>query len=133
MNKITITNSNIKGYHFFKRKPHPVIGMVVEPEIGNKYDADAMVIKMPNLENIPIRYHDEMLPSSTERVKDISGKVIGRVPANICKLFRELLDRGYISSVLCFCIDNLSHSKHPHYSQAYQKRTGKYDRQGGVA
>ena len=105
--------------------------MVVEPEIGNKYDADAMVIKMPKLENIPIRYHDEMLPSSTERVKDISGKVIGRVPANICKLFRELLDRGYISSILCFCIDNPSHSKHPHYSQAYQKRSGKNDRQGG--
>ena len=72
MNKITITNSNIKGYHFFKRNPHPVIGMIVEPEIGNKYDTDAMVIEMPKLANIPIRYHDEMLSSSTERVEAIS-------------------------------------------------------------
>ena len=102
MNKITITNSNIKGYHFFKRNPHPVIGMIVEPEIGNEYDTDAMVIEMPKLANIPIRYHDEMLSSSTERVVAISWKVIGRVPGNICKLFWELLDGGDISSILFF-------------------------------
>ena len=91
---ISIT-SNIKGYHIFRVKPHPKVEMVVHKEDNNKYDAFAMIVKMPNLCDINPLLHGEIVSkrkgaTSEQTVKDVSEKIFGRVPANMGKLFRDL-------------------------------------------
>ena len=40
-------NSSIRGYQFFKRRPHTAIEMLLEKKEDNSYDVNTMVIKMP--------------------------------------------------------------------------------------
>jgi len=105
--------------------------MTVEPEVDNRYDPYAMIIKMPDLLNIPSKYHEEVISCSGQRVQDISGKTVGRVPANVCKLFRKLIEQKYALSITCFSLEKPSHSKSPDFAQSYQRKRGKHDRPGG--
>ena len=47
-----VVDSEIKGYHAFKIKPHCAIKMNVLPENDNNFYACAIVIKMPDLKDI---------------------------------------------------------------------------------
>ena len=53
-----IENSSIRGYHFFKRRPHTAIEMLLEKEEDNSCDVNAMAIKMPDLIQIDKQYLD---------------------------------------------------------------------------
>ena len=104
MNICTILNSNIKGYHIFKLRPHPHIEMLVKEERMNPYDPDAMLVMMPVLDDINPDLYDEVTrerkgedPDQTVRTN--FGKVIGRVPANIGKICTKLLKDGDVKNV----------------------------------
>lgn len=90
---------SIKGYHIFQRRPLHEIMMMVETEDNNPVDPSAMIVVMPDMEDIFWAYRGMVTrPSSRGRpqqtVEDIAGKVIGRVPANLCKFFRALIAEG---------------------------------------
>ena len=98
---IVLRNSCIKGYHIFQIKPHREIKMLVQNEDGNKYDPFAMLIRMPELINIPIKLHNNITREAksgkiVQTVKSIANKVVGRVPANLGKLFRDLQNQCHI-------------------------------------
>ena len=91
---LKITNSNVKGYHNFKIRPHPDIKMYVQRDDDNTYDKNAMKIVMPELMDIPSELHEAVTrPADKKRapqkVCDIAGMTVGRVPANLGKVFRE--------------------------------------------
>ena len=116
MKQFTVINSAIKGYHVFRVKPHNLVNMDVIPEMDNKYDSNAMIIKMPPLHNIS----DLLLNEKTDDgkfVKEIAGKIVGRVPANISKVFNELLKSGMVNSnsILCISEGAPQHSLTPHF------------------
>jgi len=48
--------SCIKGYHFFRVKPHQQVRMTVMKEDNNPYDVFAMVVKIPNLSEYLLSY-----------------------------------------------------------------------------
>ena len=98
---IVLRNSCIKGYHIFQIKPHREIKMLVQNEDGNKYDPFAMLIRMPELINIPIKLHNNITREAksgkiVQTVKSIANKVVGRVPANLEKLFCDLQNQCHI-------------------------------------
>ena len=85
---IVLRNSCIKGYHIFEIKPHPEIKMLVQNEVGNKYDAFAMLIRMPELINILTEFHNDITREAkrgraAQTVKSITNNVVGRVPENL--------------------------------------------------
>ena len=102
-----MTESNIKGYHVFKRRPHSMITMAVQKDEGNDFDPHAMVIVMPALEAIHHELHDIIVREAKgkkqpeQKVRDNAGKLMGRVPANIGKIFRKLLHERKIQRITC--------------------------------
>ena len=139
MNMLTIVNSNIKGYHFFKRQPRPLVEMVVKEEITNPYDADAMVVVMPSLDDIHPSLYDEITHASKgwndpeQTVRTNAGKIIGRVPANIGKIFNQLLKEGDVKKVTCWSVEDPKLSKIPPPEQSFKRNPVGYDRRGGGA
>ena len=86
---------NIKGYHIFYIRPHSEIPMKVLHERGNKYDPNAVAIWMPDLEDIDSKLHDcitrnERPGKPCQKVRDVAGCMVGRVPANLGKIFRDI-------------------------------------------
>ena len=45
-----------------------------------------------------------------QKVKDNAGKVIGRVPANICKVFKELITSNQVKKITFMSTDNPNRS-----------------------
>ena len=98
---IILRNSCIKGYHIFQIKPHPEIKMLVQNEDDNKSNPFPLLIRMPELINIPIKLHNDITREAksgkiVQPVKSIANKVVGRVPANLGKLFRDLQNQCHI-------------------------------------
>ena len=119
-------------------RPHPQIEMVTEKEIGNTRDPHAMVIKMPSLNEIPEKFHEDITKEKRgkekqQTVKDIVGAIIGRVPANICKLFEKLLADGDVTSITCIVASDPEQSKIPPSRQSFKRKLNEYDRRGGGA
>lgn len=93
--KVKVVDSHIKGYHIFYIRPHVDIPMKVLPENGNKYDPSAMAIWMPPLDAIESKLHNVVTRGERpgipcQRVRDAVGRMVGRVPANLGKIFREI-------------------------------------------
>ena len=131
-----IVNSNIKGYHTFKIRPHPQIEMITEEEIGNPRDPHAVVIKMPSLNEISEKFHEGITKKKRgkekqQTVKDIAGAVIGIVLANICKLFEKLITDGDVTSIACIAVIDPEQSKIPPSRQSFKNKLNEYDRRGG--
>lgn len=54
-----------------------------------------------SLKDIPTDLHTVITrEDSAVTVKDIAGKTVGRVPANVCKIFRKVLQDGAIANRL---------------------------------
>ena len=122
MKLLQVTNSSIKGYHVFKIKPHWAIKMLVVPENDNKYDGNAMIIKMPMLNDIDEGFRDEITGNGEgQRVSDIAGKIVGRVPANLSYMFRKLLKDFKVKNIECVCEGNPKHSCTPNFKQSFLK------------
>ena len=74
MNTMEISWS-VKGYHYFKVKPNPGEVMQVRREFNNPVDPNAMSVLREG------------------------GEQVGRVPANLCGAFRQLLEIGYTRKI----------------------------------
>ena len=66
----------IKGYQHFRIRPHPDIGLLVQPENGNWFDPFAMKVMMPPLTEIPRNLHDivqDRRHPTPQTVREIAG------------------------------------------------------------
>ena len=131
-----IENSSIRGYCFFKRSPHTAIEMLLDKEEDKSYDVNAIVIKMPDLIQIDTQYPDITVrpckgKEPEQKVKDNAGKVIGRVPANISMIFKELITSNQVKKITCMSTDNPNISKVPPSRQYFRKNQDGFDRRGG--
>ena len=72
-------------------------------------------------------------PDPEQKVKDIAGKVIGRVPANLCRIFYEFIENNQIKKVTCWSIASPTISKIPPVGQKYKRNIKGYDQRGGGA
>ena len=138
MKTVTITKSNIKGYHFIKVRPRSDIPMKVEIEEDNIRDPNAMSIKMPSIDDIHLSLHKEITRAGNktrkeQRVCDIAGKQVGRVPANLCKLLRQLLKDCSVTKITCLMTDPPCLSQIPPAQQSYKRNLKGDDRRGGGA
>ena len=136
MKILHIEYQSIRGYYFFKRRPHTAIEMLLEKEEDKSYDVNAMVIKMPDLIQIDTQYLDITVrpckgKEPEQKVKDNAGKVIGQVPANICKIFKELITSNQVKKITCISTDNPNISKVPPSQQSFRKNQDGFDRRGG--
>ena len=101
----------IKGYHHFRIRPHKDIPLMVLKERGNRFDPFAMKLNvvMPTLGNIPGHLWDATTHPGEgyQLVRHIAGHQVGRVPANLCQLFWQLLDRGLTQSITWYLLHHL--------------------------
>ena len=111
MKDLMVSKTFIKGYHIYKVKPSFGTRMSVEREPDNKYDPCALVIKLRN------------------------EKMVGRVPANLCKIFSSFMQERKVLKISCVAVGAPTLSKHVEPQQSYRKqrqRSGR-DREGGGA
>jgi len=109
--------------------------MNVVKEIDNTYDPSAMLVKV-------LKTVDSILLNKVtceanagrpqQIVKDIIGQTVGRVPANLCKVFRGLLKTGDIYRVSCFSKGKATISCNPRSSLQMCKSWGNDHRGGGA-
>ena len=87
-------NSAIKGYIYHVR-PHRGISMVIRKEHANSYDENAIIVEIPKKEDLPLSLSEETSrpakgTKNCVKVKDIAGKLVRRVLANLGRIFRTL-------------------------------------------
>ena len=138
MRVIIIGNSNIKGYHYFKIRPHREIETTVEKEIDNSYDPNVMIVRMPKLTEISLEMHDQVTIEAKckvpkQCVKDIASKIVGRVPANVGKLFLKVLRDEYVDKITCRSVELPTLSRVPPPQRSFMRNETGYDRRGGGA
>ena len=125
-------DSTIKGYHVFHVRPHVDIEMILVPEPRNRFDPNAFGVWMPNLSDIPGHLRDTETREG-QTVRQIAGTQVGRVPANLCRVFRELLDQGLLANVIKCTYGGTVHvARRVPVHQSFQ-RQGIRDRVGGGA
>ena len=72
--------------------------MEVERDFDNVYDEFAMKVSMPDATKVKAGLLDaitrpEKRGRPCQRVKDVTGKVVGHIPANLGELFVQLKDK----------------------------------------
>ena len=88
---VKIINSTIKEYHVHHIGPTKSIKMQVEKEQDNEFYQYAMVVKMPEANQMSNDILQEISRPAKKNtlnnvlVKGIAGKLVGRVPANLGK------------------------------------------------
>ena len=92
MNTIEISWS-VKGYHYFTVIPNPGEVMQIRREYKNPVDPNAMSVLREG------------------------GEQVGRVPANVCGAFRQLLEIGYTRKIICIYTGSIGHCQNPHVHQ----------------
>ncbi len=118
-------NSCIKGYHIFKIRPCEDVVMEVSREENNEYDEHAMLVKMPdivadNLLQKVTRAESSRYP--IQRVRDILGKTVGRVPANLCRAFPEMEQKNFtVGSIQCAYGGNAQQARNVPVHQAFSR------------
>lgn len=96
-----IVNSVISGIHRTKVGSHRDVKLVVENDDSiQEIDPNCMVVKIPAIEQIPAELHGRVSypksrnprdPRQTDQlIREVAGRKVGNVPANICGLFRRL-------------------------------------------
>ncbi|XP_070546573.1 uncharacterized protein [Ptychodera flava] len=127
--------STVRGYHAFRIRPHVSVWLEVKDEEGNRYDPYAMGVWFPKLEKIPEHLHHEITRKGDQRgpeqtVHSNSGKQVGRVPANLCKAFRQLKEQGKITDIKSEYTGEVGLSSNPHHHQKFKKSVTGRDRPG---
>ena len=138
MKTVTIAKSNIKGYYFFKVCPHPDIPMKVEMEEDNLRDPNAMATKIPSIDDIHQSLHKQITRKGNKTRKEqlvchIAGKQLCRVPANLCRLFKQFLKDGNLTKTTCLMADSPCLSQISPVQQLYKRNIKGDDRHGGGA
>ena len=104
MMSVKIINSTIKGYHVYHIRPTKSIKMQVKKEQDNIFDQYAMVVKIPESNQMSNDILQEISRPAKKNtlnnvlVKDIAGKLVGRVLTNLGKaIYRVWKDIGEVS------------------------------------
>ena len=123
--------STIKGYHVYRIRPHEDITMKLEEEPTNPYDRNAFKVMMPSLTEINPIFHN-LVTENGQRVVNNAGKQVGRVPANLCRVFRRLVDEGLVqpSHIKCKYNGQINFPRTVPLNQRFL-RGGRRDRPGG--
>ena len=84
-----------------------------------------MAIKMSSIDDIHQSLHKEMTREGKktrkeQRVSDIAGKQVGRVPANLCKLLKQLLKDGSVTKITYLMTDPPCLNQIPPAQQLYK-------------
>ena len=88
---VKIIISAIKGYHVYHIRPTKSIKIQGEKEQGSEFDQYAMIVKIPEANQMPNDIFQEISRPAKKNtlynvlVKDIARKLVGRVPANLGK------------------------------------------------
>ncbi|VDI07438.1 Hypothetical predicted protein [Mytilus galloprovincialis] len=128
---------SIKGYPQFKVKLHTEIPLNVDYKEGSRFDPFAMRVMMPVLDNIPHHLHDAVTKESSVRhsrrqtVREIAGRQVGRVPANLCRAFRILNDRNLVTDIACCYHGTCGPTTNPFSGQRYRHNFS-YNRQRDI-
>ena len=138
MQLITISNSLIKGYHHFKICPHNDVEMFTEMEKDNGFDPDAMAVRMPLEKDIQLELLDGITREvkkgdAAQTVRSFAGRMVGRVPPNLGKIFKTSLNNSDVSKVTCRSQMKPTQSKIPPAHQSYKRNAHGKDRRGGGA
>lgn len=92
MHIIIIKNAVVKGFHEFQIRPPPTLQLPVTKEYGNKYDPHSCLVWVPEIDKIPNNLLNEVTDHKRgERVRNIAGLPIGRVPKGLSSCFWNLL------------------------------------------
>ena len=107
MPEIVIRNSTISGLHATRTSSHPDVVLKVLPDDTTSKDVNAMKVMVPPLNDLS----EDTLNQITwprnpdrrrfidQRVRDVVGKKVGNVPANLCGIFRVLLRDGLVTKI----------------------------------
>ena len=99
--------------------------MLVLPEDGNKYDRNAMKVMMPDCVNEDMLEwvtRDGDSKREAQKVKHILGKQVGKVPANLCRVFHTLLEKEMtLGPIQCHYGGHVGQSTNPHVHQSFKR------------
>ena len=138
---VTVVNSTISGLHITKKSSHPDIKLLVVPDSARaSYDKNCLKVMCPELEQIPPELHGEIVwPRNLKSrrpddllVKDVAGAKVGSVPANLCGLFKGLLDDGRVKSIECVSVASKPRASMLGQRAFLKSASGKDRRGGGV-
>ena len=62
-------------------------------------------------------YNNPVDPNAMSVLRE-HGEQVGRVPANLCGAFRQLLEIGYTRKIICIYTGSIGHCQNPHVHQA---------------
>lgn len=110
--------------------------MDVRAEKRNRFDPNAMVVEMPSLDDIPIHFIKDVTKvgnkdDKKQTVESIAGKTIGRVPANLCKLFKGFSEKKF--EIYCRATGDPTLSASPPAQRSFKKNKSGKDCEGGGA
>ena len=123
---------SIKGYHFFKIRAHESISMLVLPEEANARDPSAMKVMMP--EDVPAELLDKNTREGDskhpqQKVRDIIEKKVGRVPANLCRVFRRLVETEMlVDGITCNYGGTVRQTIDPVFYQRFERARTRFGR-----
>ena len=105
-NKIVIECSVVTGIHITGVGSHEALALAVEKDDSIPHiDPMCMKVVCPNkvdecfLKAVTYPKNPQRKRFYDQHVEDILGKKVGNVPANICKLFRRLIDNGHVQEI----------------------------------
>ena len=80
--------------------------MVVKLENDNKVDENTMGVWMPSIQDIPVTFHESVTRAEKhgrlcQKVNEIAGMFVGRVPVNFGKVFTKL---GSVVDSITWCV-----------------------------
>ena len=63
-------------------------------------------------------YNNPVDPNAMSVLRE-GGEQIGRVPANLCRAFRQLLEIGYTRKIICIYTGSIGHCQNAYVHQPY--------------
>ena len=63
-------------------------------------------------------YNNPVDPNAMSVLRE-GGEQVGRVPANLCGTFRQLIEIGYTRKIICIYTGSIGHCQNPHVHQPY--------------
>ena len=114
---------SVKGYHIYRIKPHHGMDLTLVQDPMNRYDRNAIKVMMPSV--MPAQFRDFQ--------ENAAGQA-GHVPANLCRVFTELINLSVltISEIRCTFTGSVGAAAGVPVHQSFSIGTRR-DRPGGGA
>ena len=120
--KVVVLFDHVSGYHHFHNRPlvgaEMLLSLIREP--NNRYDRHAVKVVAPPIDQIRPAFRNAITRERDgQRVGDVAGKCIGRVPAHLSKLISNGLLSGDIDKCEVIFTGKIIHDGGPKLSMAY--------------